>query len=174
MVARVASEVISLASAVVLARLIAPSEFGEAVVPLIFVPLAVIFTFEGLGSALVQRKEIDHTHVEAAMLASLITGAVLSAATFLLADPVGGQLFGKASAELLQIDLAGLPACRPGSGLARPALAPSRLPPRQPDRNGLARPRRGLRGRDGGRGARRRGDRARRPDRDLRRPPCCC
>ena len=103
MVARVASELITLASAVVLARLVAPSEFGEAVVPLIFVPLAVIFTFEGLGSALVQRKEIDHTHVEAAMLASLVTGALLSLATFLLADPVGGQLFGKASAELLQL-----------------------------------------------------------------------
>lgn len=103
MVARVASELITLASAVVLARLVAPSEFGEAVVPLIFVPLAVIFTFEGLGSALVQRKEIDQTHVEAAMLASLATGAALSAATFLLADPVGGKLFGKASAELLQI-----------------------------------------------------------------------
>lgn len=102
-VARVASELIALASAVVLARLVAPSEFGEAVVPLIFVPLAVIFTFEGLGSALVQRQEIDHTHVEAAMLASLVTGGVLSAATFLLADPVGGRLFGKASAELLQI-----------------------------------------------------------------------
>jgi lipopolysaccharide exporter len=103
MVARVATEIISLASAIMLARLVAPSEFGEAVVPLIFVPLAVIFTFEGLGSALVQRKEIDHTHVEAAMLASLTTGALLSAATFALADPVGGQLFGKASAELLQM-----------------------------------------------------------------------
>jgi lipopolysaccharide exporter len=101
--ARAATEVVSLASAVVLARLVAPSEFGEAVVPLIFVPLAVIFTFEGLGSALVQRKEIDQTHVEAAMLASLATGGVLSAATFLLADPIGGQLFGKASAELLRL-----------------------------------------------------------------------
>lgn len=101
--ARVATEIVTLASAIVLARLVAPSEFGEAVVPLIFVPLAVIFTFEGVGSALVQRKEIDHTHVEAAMLASILTGAVLSAATFLLADPVGGRLFGKASAELLQV-----------------------------------------------------------------------
>ena len=103
MVARIASELITLISAVVLARLVAPSEFGEAVVPLIFVPLAVIFTFEGLGSALVQRKEIDQTHVEAAMLASLLTGGVLSLATLVLAGPVGGQLFGHASAELLRL-----------------------------------------------------------------------
>jgi len=103
MVSRVASELTTLVSAVVLARLVAPSEFGEAVVPLIFVPLAVIFTFEGLGSALVQRKEIDHTHVESAMLASLLTGGLLSLATFALAGPVGGQLFGHASAELLRM-----------------------------------------------------------------------
>ena len=56
--ARVGIEVITLASAVVLARLIAPAGFGEAVVPLIFVPLAIILTFEGFGSALVQRKTI--------------------------------------------------------------------------------------------------------------------
>ena len=103
MVARVASELTTLISAVVLARLVSPSEFGEAVVPLIFVPLAVIFTFEGLGSALVQRKEIDQTHVEAAMLASLVTGGLLSLATFVLAGPVGGKLFGHASAELLRL-----------------------------------------------------------------------
>ena len=55
---RVAIEAITFASAIVLARLIPPSGFGEAVVPLILVPLAVIFTFEGFGSALVQRKTI--------------------------------------------------------------------------------------------------------------------
>ena len=101
--ARVASEIVSLASAVILARLIAPAEFGEAVVPLIFVPLAVILTFEGFGSALVQRKAVDQDHIEAAMLASLVSGVLLSATTFLLADPVGGRLFGDQAAQLLQM-----------------------------------------------------------------------
>jgi lipopolysaccharide exporter len=101
--ARVGIEVITLASAVVLARLIAPSGFGQAVVPLIFVPLAVILTFEGFGSALVQRREIGRIHVEAAMLASLLTGVVLTTLTLALAEPVGRPLFGSDTAALLMM-----------------------------------------------------------------------
>jgi O-antigen/teichoic acid export membrane protein len=101
--ARIGIEVVTLAAAVVLARLIAPAGFGEAVVPLIFVPLAVILTFEGFGSALVQRKTIGRNHVEAAMLASLATGIVLTVATLALAEPVGKPLFGAGTAELLMM-----------------------------------------------------------------------
>ncbi len=98
---RVAIEAITLVAAIALARLIPPSGFGEAVVPLIFVPLAVIFTFEGFGSALVQRKTIEHAHTEAAMLASLLTGTALTALLILLARPVGEPLFGDSVARLL-------------------------------------------------------------------------
>jgi Membrane protein involved in the export of O-antigen and teichoic acid len=101
--AQVAVEAGALVSAIVLARLIGPSGFGEAVVPLIFVPLAVIFTFEGFGSALVQRKTVERAHIESAMLASTLTGVVLAAATFLLAQPLGKQLFGSASANLMMV-----------------------------------------------------------------------
>jgi O-antigen/teichoic acid export membrane protein len=99
--ARVAIEAITLVAAIVLARLIPPAGFGQAVVPLILVPLAVIFTFEGFGSALVQRKTIERTHIEAAMFASLLTGALLTAAVVALARPVGEPLFGTATAHLL-------------------------------------------------------------------------
>src|SRR3954453_1519242 len=98
---RIAIEIITFASAVALARLIPPSGFGEAVVPLILVPLAVIFTFEGFGSALVQRKTIERAHSEAAMLASIVTGAIFTAVTVLLARPVGEPLFGAGPARLL-------------------------------------------------------------------------
>ena len=70
-------------------------------VPLILVPLAVIFTFEGFGSALVQRKTIEPAHGEAAMLASLLTGALLTSLVVLLARPVGEPLFGQGPARLL-------------------------------------------------------------------------
>lgn len=98
---RIAIEAITFASAVALARLIPPSGFGEAVVPLILVPLAVIFTFEGFGSALVQRKTIEPAHAEAAMLASLLTGALLTALAIALARPVGEPLFGAGPARLI-------------------------------------------------------------------------
>jgi len=126
--ARVGIEVITLASAVVLARLIGPSGFGQAVVPLIFVPLAVILTFEGFGSALVQRKEIGRAHVEAAMLASLLTGVVLTLLTLALAEPVGKPLFGSDTAALLMMIspvflLAGL--CAVSRSLLWPSGSPS-------------------------------------------------
>jgi O-antigen/teichoic acid export membrane protein len=98
---RLAIEAITLVSAIVLARLIPPAGFGQAVVPLILVPLAVIFTFEGFGSALVQRKTIDRPHIEAAMFASVITGAALTAAVVLLARPLGEPLFDAPTAHLL-------------------------------------------------------------------------
>ena len=98
---RIAIEVITFASAVALARLIPPSGFGEAVVPLILVPLAVIFTFEGFGSALVQRKTIERAHAEAAMFASIVTGAIFTSLVIALARPVGEPLFGAGPARLL-------------------------------------------------------------------------
>ncbi len=100
---RIAIEAIAFASAVALARLIPPSGFGEAVVPLILVPLAVIFTFEGFGSALVQRKTIERAHAEAAMLVSIVTGAIFTSVTVLLARPVGEPLFGAGPAALLMV-----------------------------------------------------------------------
>ena len=72
--ARIAAEVLAFAGAVALARLIAPAEFGRAAVALALVPLAVILTFEGCASALVQRPEITRAHVQGAMLLSLVTG----------------------------------------------------------------------------------------------------
>lgn len=99
--ARIGIEVITFAAAVALARLIPPSGFGEAVVPLILVPLAVILTFEGFGSALVQRRTIEPAHGQAAMLASLLAGALLTSLVILLARPLGEPLFGQGPARLL-------------------------------------------------------------------------
>jgi O-antigen/teichoic acid export membrane protein len=101
--ARVGGEGVTFTAAVILARLVSPAEFGRAAVPLVLVPLAVIFTFEGFGSALVQRSEIERAHVESATLMSLLTGAFLTAATLLLANPVAAPLFGRGVAELLPI-----------------------------------------------------------------------
>lgn len=98
---RIVVEMITFASAVALARLIPPAGFGEAVVPLILVPLAVIFTFEGFGSALVQRKTIERAHAEAAMFASIVTGAIFTSLVVVLARPVGEPLFGAGPAKLL-------------------------------------------------------------------------
>lgn len=102
-IARVLGESAQLIASVVLARLIVPAEFGHAAIALILVPLAAILTFEGFGSALVQRKEIQHEHLETATLASIVAGLALSAATFLGAPLLAAPLFGEQTAELIQL-----------------------------------------------------------------------
>jgi len=102
-IAKVIGESAQLISAVVLARLIVPAQFGHAAIALILVPLAAILTFEGFGSALVQRKEVQHEHLETAMLASLVAGTLLSLATYLLAPLVAAPLFGEQTSDLVQL-----------------------------------------------------------------------
>jgi O-antigen/teichoic acid export membrane protein len=102
-VARAITDGLALAVAVALARMIEPDQFGRAAVALIFVPLAAILTFEGFASALVQRPTFDESHRRSATLTSLAAGAMLSALLFLLAQPIGGPVFGLETADLLEL-----------------------------------------------------------------------
>ncbi|HEU4943667.1 MAG TPA: lipopolysaccharide biosynthesis protein [Solirubrobacterales bacterium] len=102
-IARVAGESSQLIASVILARLIVPAEFGHAAIALILVPLAAILTFEGFGSALVQRKEIEHEHLETATLASIVAGLALSALTYFAAPLLAVPLFGERTSGLIQL-----------------------------------------------------------------------
>lgn len=101
--AKAASEVLQLVAAVALARLISPADFGNAAVAMILLPLAVILTYEGFGSALVQRKLITDGHYEAATLTSVASGFALSLVVFLLAPLVAAPIFGSEIADLIQL-----------------------------------------------------------------------
>jgi O-antigen/teichoic acid export membrane protein len=101
--ARAASEVLAFAAAVVLARLIAPAEFGRAAVALIFVPLAGILMFEGFASALVQRPSYTEAHRRSAVFTSLVGGAALSAIAFALTGPLWTPLFGAPTGRLIAL-----------------------------------------------------------------------
>ena len=100
---QVVNEVFGFAAAVALARLIAPAAFGHAAVALIFLPLAVILTFEGFASALVQRPTITEADRCSAMLMSLVGGGALSIAVFAAAGPVWRPLFGAQTAALIAL-----------------------------------------------------------------------
>lgn len=102
-IARVATEALQLASAVALARLVSPADFGNASVALILIPLAVILTYEGFGSALVQRKLIETGHFEAATLSSLATGLALSLLVYFLAPVIAAPIFSDEIAHLIQV-----------------------------------------------------------------------
>lgn len=101
--ARIATEALQLVSAVALARLVTPADFGNASVALIVIPLAAILTYEGFGSALVQRKLIDSGHFEAAAMTSIAFGLALTLVVYLLAPLVAAPIFSDEIAELIQL-----------------------------------------------------------------------
>lgn len=102
-VMRVVSESIGFLSAVALARLVTPAQFGHAAIPLIVITLGVILTFEGFASALIQRETVTEDDRRAAMLMSIIGGLVLTGMAYGLAGPVWTPVFGARTAALMRL-----------------------------------------------------------------------
>ena len=101
--AKVMSDGLQFLAAIALARLIAPAEFGNAAVALILLPLSVIATYEGFGSALVQRKVVEKAHLQAATLISWTAGVLLSVATYLLAPIILSPILNPEIGHLVQL-----------------------------------------------------------------------
>ena len=101
--ARLTGEVLALGGAVALARLIPPAEFGRAAVALAFTPLAVILTFEGCASALVQRRSMTANHVHGAVILSLVAGLGLTILGFTVGATIATAVFGSRTGELIEL-----------------------------------------------------------------------
>ena len=101
--ARIAAEVTAVGSAVVLAHLVPPAEFGRVAVALIIGDLALALANEGVGAALVRRRELDRAHVESAQLLSLLVGGVLTLITLLVVPLITTPLFGEETTKLFQL-----------------------------------------------------------------------
>jgi len=99
----VLGEVVGVTSTVILARLISPAEFGHAAVALLFCLLAVILTFEGFASALVQRPTVDERHLRVAVLMSLVGGTIVGAFVLITAPLVWRSVFGAETARLIAL-----------------------------------------------------------------------
>lgn len=99
-ISRVLVETTALVSSVTVAHLIPPSAFGHAAVALIVVALAAIMGPAGLTAALIQRRDLERLHVEAAAFITLAVGVALTALTIALA-PAWRSLFGHETARLL-------------------------------------------------------------------------
>jgi O-antigen/teichoic acid export membrane protein/GT2 family glycosyltransferase len=129
--ARFVAEVARLASVVVLAHVIAPSEFGLAAVALIVVMLAVAITTSGATTPLVQRPMIARSHIEVAALLALVTAAALTAVTLLIVAFVLPALLGGRAAHLTLL-------ASPAFLIAAPAATPLALLTRRLDFRRLA------------------------------------
>lgn len=58
---RISAQLISTIVSIILARLLEPSHYGTVSIVMIFITLANVFVSDGLGSALIQKKDADET-----------------------------------------------------------------------------------------------------------------
>jgi lipopolysaccharide exporter len=83
--ARIVVEVVLFGSLVWLAHLIPPSAFGLFAVIVIVQELSLRLPFEGIGGALVQRKEVELKHFQAGLALNILVALVLMAVTAAIA-----------------------------------------------------------------------------------------
>jgi PST family polysaccharide transporter len=77
---------------VILARLLAPGEFGVVTAAMVVIGLAGIFSELGLGPALVQRPTLEPRHLQTAFATAVLTGTLFGATLWLLA-PLAADFF---------------------------------------------------------------------------------
>jgi hypothetical protein len=100
---RIATECLLVLSMVALARLVSPAAFGAFAVALIVVELAISVPTEGVGSALVNRRELTREHLQAGTALALILALAMGAATWLLAAVLVKPLCGAEAASLVRL-----------------------------------------------------------------------
>jgi PST family polysaccharide transporter len=99
-VSRPIVEVLSLVSMVVLARLVAPADFGRYAVALIVLDLGSV-TGQGVGVALVQRKTVTREHLQAGLALALLSGLALVVLIVIAARLVVEPIYGGETADLV-------------------------------------------------------------------------
>lgn len=80
--------VVSLGSTVVVARILTPEDFGLLATAMIFVGFAEIISNVGMGSAVIQRKDLDEAKIRTATTLSVLLGLLLLAGIWLVSEPI--------------------------------------------------------------------------------------
>jgi O-antigen/teichoic acid export membrane protein len=101
---RLAAEALSFGGSIVLARLIAPAEFGVAAVALGIAAIAPSVAGAGFSVPLVRMPSLDRAHLEAAVVLSVTTGVGMTLVTIFVISPLAiAPVFGSRVAYLLQL-----------------------------------------------------------------------
>jgi len=99
--ARIAIEVMLFAAMVFVARLVPPAAFGVFAVIVLAQELALTMPMEGVGGALVQRRQVDREHLQAGFCLTILTSLMLAAASAVAAVLLVGPIFGHEAMVLL-------------------------------------------------------------------------
>lgn len=107
MIGRPAVEAASLLGVAVLARLVAPAEFGRYAIALIVLTLANVPS-QAVQYAIVQRKQVDKDHLKTGVTLTIVLGLAVCAFCFAASYTVVPVLFGGRTAVLVRLMI---PAC---------------------------------------------------------------
>jgi PST family polysaccharide transporter len=101
--ARLAAELVSVGSSVVLAHLVSPRQFGMLATAVVVRELALMTANEGVGSPIVQRRDLRRAHLEAGVLLALVIGGVLTLVALLVVPLATEPLFGAETTSLFRL-----------------------------------------------------------------------
>lgn len=85
---RFLAQAISLVVTVILARLIKPEEYGVISIAIIFIALADTFAINGMGNALIQKKDADHLDFSSVFYFNLFFSICLYVIIFFCSEPL--------------------------------------------------------------------------------------
>lgn len=82
---RISAQLITFIVSIILARIIAPEDYGIIALVTVFITLANVFVINGLGTSLVQKKNVDNKDFSTMFYASIILSLILYAILFFVA-----------------------------------------------------------------------------------------
>ena len=85
---RMLAQLISLAVTIILARLIEPEEYGAIAIVTVFIAIADAFAINGLGNALIQKKDADHIDFSSVFYFNIGFSILLYWILFVVAIPI--------------------------------------------------------------------------------------
>jgi polysaccharide transporter, PST family len=71
---------------IILARLLTPEDFGLVAIGILYTNFVEVFIDQGFGEAIVQRKDLQHEHLNAAFLINISIGLFFAVISFFLAE----------------------------------------------------------------------------------------
>ncbi len=91
---RITAQIVTVVVSIILARLLAPSDYGVISLVMVFITIANVFVSDGLGSALIQKKDADALDFSSALYFNIVFSIIIYSFLFFLA-PYISLFFGK-------------------------------------------------------------------------------
>lgn len=89
---RISAQLVTLFVSVILARMLLPEEYGAVAMIMVFISLANVFVSNGMGNALIQKKDADNVDFSSVFWINIILSWILYGALF-VASPVIAQFY---------------------------------------------------------------------------------